>query len=111
VSKKFHVVVQPEAQKAFEAAYQWMVQRSPERAEAWTNGFLMAIESLEDFPARCSMAPESAFFQREIRQLLYGKRGQRYRILFTIEKKTVHGLFVRHCAQDWLRPQKAQKLK
>ncbi|MDQ3812746.1 MAG: type II toxin-antitoxin system RelE/ParE family toxin [Armatimonadota bacterium] len=105
MSQRYRIVVQPEAQAAFEAAYQWIQERTPERAKAWANGFIQAIESLESFPARCPLAPESVFFDREIRQLLYGKRGHRYRILFTIEDSVVHILFVRHSAQDWLRPE------
>lgn len=110
MSRQFRVVIQPEAQASLEAAYQWIGERSPERAKAWANGFMRAIESLNDSPSRCSLAPESVFFDREIRQLLYGSRGHRYRVLFTIEKQTVHVLFIRHHAQDWLRPHESMDL-
>ena len=108
MSKRFRVVVQPEAQAAFETAYQRMEEHSSERAKTWANGFVQAIESLAISLARCPVAPESQFFSQTIRQRLYGKRGQQYRILFTIEKQTVSVLFIRHAAQDWLRPQEAE---
>ena len=62
---------------------------------------MKAFRSLERSPLRCSLAPESAFFEEEIRQLIYGK----YRILFTVEGETVFVLRVRHRAQDYLKPE------
>jgi hypothetical protein len=50
-------------------------------------------------PRACSLAPESDYFGREIRQLLYGKRQHKYRILFEIREQTVVVLRVRHGAQ------------
>ncbi len=50
-------------------------------------------------PARSSLAFENEYFDEEIRQLLYGKRGRLYRILFTIRDDEVYVLFVRHSAQ------------
>lgn len=59
-----------------------------------------AIESLENFPFRCPLAPESDRFGAEIRHLIFGK----YRILFIIEDEIVYVLRVRHQAQDMLKP-------
>ncbi|MCF2149353.1 hypothetical protein IQ276_023565 [Desmonostoc muscorum LEGE 12446] len=50
-------------------------------------------------PSRCSLAFENYFFEQEIRQLLYGKGRNAYRILFTIVNDSVEILFVRHAAQ------------
>ena len=52
--------------------------------------------SLDEFPERCPLAPESPVFPFEVRQLLYGHPPHEYRILFTIEAKTVYVLHVRH---------------
>jgi plasmid stabilization system protein ParE len=57
---------------------------------------------LDQFPARCSLAPENEHFTQEIRQLLHGPRNDVYRILFTIQGDTVHVLHVRHGAQQHL---------
>ena len=50
-------------------------------------------------PFRCSLAFENSFFEEEIRQLIYAKGKNVYRILFTVTEKTVQILFVRHSAQ------------
>ncbi len=62
---------------------------------------MKAFRSKERNPLCCQLAPESAFFKEEIRQLIYGK----YRILFTVEGETVFVLRVRHGAQDYLKPE------
>jgi plasmid stabilization system protein ParE len=69
------------------------------------NGLFRAIESLNKMPFRCSLAIENDYFEEEIRQLLYGKRGRVYRIIFTIREEEVHILFVRHSAQKPLSPE------
>jgi plasmid stabilization system protein ParE len=45
---------------------------------------------------------EHEIFSEEVRQLLYGKSKNIYRVLFTIRDTTVHVLFVRHSAQALL---------
>ncbi|MGH7506602.1 MAG: type II toxin-antitoxin system RelE/ParE family toxin, partial [Longimicrobiales bacterium] len=64
---------------------------SLEVAVDWFNG----IEALKRMPGRCPEAPESEFFEDEIRQLLHHP----YRILFTIRGRSVHVLHVRHTAR------------
>ncbi|MBA2731640.1 MAG: type II toxin-antitoxin system RelE/ParE family toxin [Acidobacteria bacterium] len=80
-------------------AYFWINEQSEGIALRWYEGLLKAFRSLEKNPLRCPLAPESAFFEEEIRQLIYGK----YRILFTVEGETVFVLRVRHGAQDYLK--------
>lgn len=65
-----------------------------------------AIRSLSTFPSRCAHASEDPYFPEEIRQLLYGKRGGVYRILFTVGEAEgiVSILHVRHSAQKRLIP-------
>ena len=99
MSKEYRVIIEPEAVAGIESAYEWIQHYSPERAAAWLNGLLDAIQLLNRMPARCSLALENEYFDEEIRQLLYGKRGRVYRILFTIRDDAVHVLFVRHSAQ------------
>lgn len=67
-----------------ENAFLWIGTESPEKAVSWFQGLLEAVFSLEKFPKRCPLAPESRAFIVEVRQLLYGMRRQRYRILFGI---------------------------
>jgi hypothetical protein len=62
-------------------------------------GVEAAILTLGRFPTRCGIAPESREFPEEIRQLLYGRRGGRYRILFVIRGNEVRVLHARHGAR------------
>ncbi|WP_113961620.1 hypothetical protein [Roseimicrobium gellanilyticum] len=50
------------------------------------------------------MAPENRFgiFDREVRQMLYGKGYWKYRILFFVEGDIVQIVHVRHGARRWL---------
>jgi plasmid stabilization system protein ParE len=82
-------------------AYFWINEQSEGAALRWYEGLLKALRSLERNPLRCPLAPESAFFEEEIRQLIYGK----YRILFTVESETVFVLRVRHGAREYLKPE------
>lgn len=79
---------------------------SPARAGQWYAGLLRAIESLSQMPKRCSLARENEYFSQEIRQLLYSKGRNFYRILFTIlegqEVSTVRILHIRRATQKTL---------
>ncbi len=96
----FKVVVEKEAEEDLKASARWIAQYSPDKATLWYFDATEAIESLENVPARCSLAPESQKFGAEIRHLLFDK----YRILFIIEDETVYVLRVRHQAQDVVNP-------
>ena len=61
-----------------------MSNYSPPQARKWIEGLYKAILSLEKIPLRCSFAFENDFFEEEIRQLIYGKGRNVYRILFTV---------------------------
>jgi hypothetical protein len=54
---------------------------------------------LDTFPERCPLAPESEFFNAEIREIFHGRRQHKYRILFTMSQNKVHVLHVRHGAR------------
>jgi hypothetical protein len=41
-------------------------------------------ESLSQMPKRCPLARENKYFSQEVRQLLYGRGRNSYRVLFTI---------------------------
>ena len=63
---------------------------------------------LSNSPQRCPTAPESRAFLIEVRQLIYGKRRQKYRILFGISTDPDTGedvvliYRIRHAAQRYL---------
>jgi plasmid stabilization system protein ParE len=90
-------VAEAEADRAFLRLSQLS---SSTRANQWYSGLLQAIESLSQMPKRCPLARENDYFSQEIRQLLYGKGRNSYRILFTIleepEISIVRILHIRH---------------
>ena len=81
-------------------AYAWIAQRSLEQAERWYQGLFEQIETLTSHPLLCPVAAEDDKFPEEIREMLYGKRHNKYRIVFTIRDDTVVVLYVRHVARD-----------
>ena len=103
----YRVEVTDQAEAEAEEAYLWILERAPEAAARWWNGLDAAILSLEEMPARCRLAPENDEFEEEIRELLYGKRQHRYRILFTIREQTVIVLHIRHGAREHLKGEDA----
>ena len=86
----------------------WILEQiSPAAADKWLDGLYKTIDTLRTRPLRCPVAPENDKFPEEIRELLYGKSGQRkhkHRIIFTIRQDAVHVLYVRHTARDELEP-------
>ena len=98
----YEIIMQPEAEANLASAHEWVLQNSPERAAEWLNGFMEALQSLTTFPRRCPLAPENAVFETEVRQLVYGKGRQSYRILYTVQEEKIHILFIRHSARPWL---------
>ncbi len=105
----YEVIIEPPAEIEIEQAYLKIAADAPMAAARWYNGLLDAIERLSSHPKRCSLAPEDSAFELEIRQLLYGRKGQRYRALLTITEDTVHVLHFRHWAQAAMTADEIQK--
>lgn len=96
--------ISPRAMADIRATVVWRSQGSRSAAARWHAGVLVAIRSLANKPNRCPPADEAADLGVDLRQLLYGRRRQVYRILFTIEGETVNILRVRHAAREQLDP-------
>ena len=100
----FQVEVAPRALADIEAAFLYIRRDSPERASRWLLGIIDAINSLEEMPARCPVAPESEDLGEEVRVLHFGKRQHVYRVFFSIrfegkDKGVVRVFHVRHGAR------------
>lgn len=96
---RYRVIILPAAEGDIAAAYQWLGEQDAEAAVRWYNRLLEVIFSLDSFPERCSLAPESKSFHREIREIFHGHRQHKYRVLFTVNADQVHVLHVRHGAR------------
>lgn len=99
---RYTVLIQPPAELDIEATFLYLRDRSPSSARKWMDGIHKAIKSLARMPGRFGLARESSEFTEEIRQIIYGRRSGRYRILYIVRGRTVHILHVRHGAQDEL---------
>ncbi|QHG18911.1 type II toxin-antitoxin system RelE/ParE family toxin [Nostoc sp. ATCC 53789] len=98
----YQVLIQPTAFQEIEMSYRWMCDNlGAEVANNWYYELQDAIASLQEFPNRCSIAPEVAVIGREIRQLWVGKR-RKYRVLFVVKEEIVAILHVRHSRQSYL---------
>jgi plasmid stabilization system protein ParE len=93
----FRVETTAAAEQEADAILDWLLsQHAGDAGVRWFLALQDAIGSLTEFPERCPLAPESIAFPFEVRHLLYGHTPHVYRILFTIENKTVFVLHVRH---------------
>ena len=68
------------------------------QARAWFNGLERAVLSLDEHPARGAPVPEGG----DLRHLLYGRKGRRYRIIYAIDEasRTVTVLHIRYGSRD-----------
>ena len=104
---KYRIEISSVAEAETDSAFLQLSQAtSLTRASQWYSGLLQAIESLSQMPKRCPLARENEYFSQEIRQLLYGKGRNSYRILFTVlegqDVSTVRILHIRHATQQTL---------
>jgi plasmid stabilization system protein ParE len=99
----YRVLIQPPARADIEAAYLYIREADTTAADRWLGRMEEAVRSLRQLPARCAVAPESREFEDEIRQLLVGRGGSTYRVLFVIRGREVRVLHVRHGARRPIR--------
>jgi plasmid stabilization system protein ParE len=86
---EFKVEVTEIAAAEIDFAYQWIKERAPDAAERWYDGLMAALSGLRQNPRRCARVPSTSFVGAEVRQLVYGRRRGRYRVLFTIHGNEV----------------------
>ena len=93
-------IAEAEADRAFIRLSQVI---SPLKASQWYAGLLKAIANLSEMPKRCPLARENEHFSQELRQLLYGRGRNSYRVIFTVLEwqniSTVRILHIRHAFQ------------
>jgi len=95
----FQVRLTQHAKDEIDTAYSWLRERNSDYADKWFRELMNAIATLQEKPKRCSIAPERDEFAKEIRQLMYGKSRNKYRILFAVREDAVFVLHVRHSSQ------------
>jgi plasmid stabilization system protein ParE len=99
---QYQVSVTPSAKADIFEVNAWLLENSPDLAESWLWGISQAAASLSKMPERCPVSAESDAFDVTVRQLLYGKKPNVYRILFSIRNEKVYILRVRSTKQQSL---------
>ena len=93
----YRVEIAEQVERDADTILEWLrSQHATTAAAEWFTGFAAAIDSLAQFPLRCSLAPESREFPFEVRQLIYGRKPHLCRILFAVETDVVRILHIRH---------------
>ena len=89
------------AEEDLERLSLWVASQAPLRGPVWFSGLELAIGTLDRIPHRGPLAPENYQPDDGIRQLLYGKKPNVYRILYYVDEKekVVHILHIRHGAR------------
>ena len=95
----YRVRLQPAALEDLDQAYRYAARNARATAARWFNRFYEALHTLSQNPERCSFASENRKSTRELRQLLYGRKPNVFRAVFTIEGSTVWILRIRRAAR------------
>jgi plasmid stabilization system protein ParE len=95
----FEVIVTPSAKADIFETNAWLLEKNPETARKWLWQLSKAITSLGEFPTRCAVTEESAVFEVEVRQLIFGSRPNVFRVLFSINSDKGFILRVRSTRQ------------
>ena len=98
---KYDVVLTTKAKRQLDEACAWYAARNADVADAWYDGFVEALISLESNPQRHGLARENDAFSVELRQLNYGSgRRKTHRAVFVIRPNKVVVHAIRHLAQQ-----------
>ena len=96
----YEVELSRRAERDRDQAYAWYaVHFSEGFAERWYNGLSAAISRLADKPNRFPKAHESNRFSFEVREVRFGGKRYKHRVLFTIHDDIVNVLHIRHSSQ------------
>jgi plasmid stabilization system protein ParE len=96
----YRVIFQPRALADLRAQYEYLAERNPAAATRWFNQFVKGLESLAEFPHRCAISSASRRAGREVRQYVFGHRGNARCAYFVIDTDSVRILCIRHSAQS-----------
>lgn len=98
----YRVILSRRAVNDLDESYLWAVRHAPFTAAAWRARFYDKLQTLTKNPQRCGFARENRKVPIEIRQLLFGKRPNIYRVLFTLDGGVVRILRIRRAQQRFL---------
>jgi plasmid stabilization system protein ParE len=82
----------------------WMVKRAPTAAARWHAALRKKVQSLENKPQRFPLAAEAEWLKIDLHEMLFGRRRNVIRILYTIDGEVVTVHHIRRATRDWLQP-------
>lgn len=96
----YRVALTARAEADRDRAFAWYAENySREFAVRWYEGLTAAIQSLRQNPLRCGTAHERHKFAFDLRELRFGGRRNKHRILFEVRDDLVAVLHIRHSAR------------
>ena len=96
----FKVLLTARAELDRDRAFEWYsANYSGQFAERWLEGVTRALMSLAKNPLGCPKAAESSRFVFDLRELLFGRKRNKHRILFEVVDDNVVVLHIRHSAR------------
>ena len=98
----YRVVLQRLAVQDLDEAYTWAARNAPETAARWLDRFRDALKTLDTNPQRCPLAREVRKVVVELREFLFGRKPNVFRVVFTIDGETVRVLRIRRAQRRFL---------
>ncbi len=92
---KYRIETTKIAEHEISLIFQYIIRDDPDAGLKWVKEIERQINSLEKFPYRCPVIPESKELGREYRHIIYGN----YRTIFRIHKTKVFIMRVIHSAR------------
>ncbi len=78
----------------------YIAQDNLQKSSSWVTEIEKKVMQLGQFPEAHPFARENENHDIELRQLVFGRGRNKYRIIFTVQSKDVVVLDIRHTAQD-----------
>jgi hypothetical protein len=91
----FHVVMLRHAEQDLEAARRWAARHAPQTTDRWLHRFYQALQTLAENPDRCPIARENDRINIGLREFLFGRKPNVFRVIFVVRANQVRILRIR----------------
>jgi plasmid stabilization system protein ParE len=100
----YELLLVPRAEAEIDSIIRYLADRSPQGAIAWSVRWAQVLAELRRDPLQHGLAPESAEYPADVRQIFFKtRRGRTYRALYTVVGHGVYILHVRAPGQNLVR--------
>lgn len=105
----YRVELTARAQADYGRITSWVRSNAPIAGDQWTARLDESIASLKLFPKRCPIIPYANFPGKQVRQHVFGKKPNVYRIFYEVREDVVRILHIRHRARRRLKRSDAEQ--